>query len=239
MSRCQRGFTLIELLVVIAIIALLMGILLPALAKAKKQAQATMCLSGLQQIGVAANLYAQDNDSFIVRGSTGSTPIWFMQYLPYLGQRYNTGAYRSVKAYHCASFPTTGLGLYDLPNSAQTVCYVMNDWTFAGRTDDAGTSVGKPTKLSVFQRPAQTIYLADNEDGSWRPIIETETSREVFRCDIFVETHLPLSDSEDINNGRRIARARHKKGCNVLLLDWHSEYVAAEDMTLDMWRDKQ
>jgi prepilin-type processing-associated H-X9-DG protein len=224
---------------VVAIIALLMGILLPALAKAKKQAQATACLSGLKQISVAANLYAQDYDSFIVRGSTGSTPIWFMQYLPYLGQRYNQGDYRSVKVYRCPSFPTIGLGLYDVPNSRQTVCYVINDWTFSSRSDETGTSVGKPTKLSVFQRPAQTIYLADNEAGAWRPVIEQETSRDVFRCDIFVKTHLPLSESHDLNDGQRVARERHKKGCNVLLLDWHSAYVAAEDMTIDDWRDKQ
>jgi len=97
MSRCRRGFTLIELLVVIAIIALLMAILMPSLAKAKKQAQATTCLSGLKQIGVAAVLYAQDYELFIPRGSTGSTAIWFMQYLPYVGQRHNEGDYRSVK----------------------------------------------------------------------------------------------------------------------------------------------
>ncbi len=74
MSRCQRGFTLIELLVVIAIIAVLMAILMPGLSKAKKQAQGTTCLSGLKQIGVGANLYAQDYDYFIRADRRAVTP---------------------------------------------------------------------------------------------------------------------------------------------------------------------
>jgi prepilin-type processing-associated H-X9-DG protein len=80
--------------------------------------------------------------------------------------------------------------------------------------------------------------MADNEDGDWRPIIESENSPEIIRCDIFIRTHLPDSDSHHINDGRRVARQRHSKGCNVLFLDWHSEYVRAEDMTVNMWRDK-
>jgi hypothetical protein len=65
--------------------------------------------------------------------------------------------------------------------------------------------VGKPTRLSVFKRPAGTIYRADNEAGSWRPIIESADSAEIIRCDIFMRTHLPLSDNHDINDGQRIA----------------------------------
>ena len=238
MDRHRRGFTLIELLVVIAIIALLLAILMPALQRVKKQAQATTCLSNLKQIGLAAALYAGDYDWFIPRGSTGNNPIWFMQFLPYVGQRHNQGDYKSVKIYRCKSFPTTGYGLYDVPNSLQTVCYVINDWTFSSRTDNSGTSIGRPTKLSVFKRPAQTIYMADNEDGDWRPIIESENSPEIIRCVIFIRTHLPDSDSHHINDGRRVARKRHSEGCNVLFLDWHSEYVKADDMTVGMWRDK-
>ena len=238
MNRQRRGFTLIELLVVIAIIALLMAILMPALQRVKKQAQATTCLSNLRQIGLAAELYANDYDRFIPRGSTGSNPIWFIQYLPYVGQKHNKGDYKTVKIYRCKSFPTTGFGLYNISNSRQTVCYVINDWTFSSRDDNEGTSIGRATKLSVFRRPAYTVYMADNEDGNWRPIIESEDSPDIYRCDIFIRTHLPFSDSHHINNGRRVARERHTEGCNALFLDWHSEYVKAEDMTIERWRDK-
>ena len=62
----RRAFTLIELLVVISIIALLIGILLPALSAARGSARSLACLSNERQLSLAANMYANDNDEALV-----------------------------------------------------------------------------------------------------------------------------------------------------------------------------
>lgn len=64
----QSGFTLIELLVVISIIALLMSILVPALSKVKEMARRTVCASGFRQVGIVYHLYANDYNTWLMRG---------------------------------------------------------------------------------------------------------------------------------------------------------------------------
>jgi prepilin-type N-terminal cleavage/methylation domain-containing protein len=128
-TRHQPGFTLIELLVVIAIIAILIGLLLPAVQKVRESAQRTQCQNNLHQIGLAAHSYNDANNHLpeagAAAGSLSVAPTIFFWLLPYVEQQNLYGLATvngsgGVTGYTAAIYGTT-VNVYQCPSDASFV----------------------------------------------------------------------------------------------------------------------
>ena len=226
----HSAFTLIELLVVIAIIAILAAMLLPALSKAKQAAQRTYCMNNTKQMGLAMLLYADQNNGLVPRAnSTATDPLWWAVLTPMLGVQ-NGDNFSRTRIFSCPSFP----------DSSQLVCYVVNGWTFSSAADLTGTQLNGFQPIIKIQRPVDTVYVAENENGSWRPVITNITvyTSNDGENDVWSTDHLPYQAGGMILNPmRRVAAARHRFGGNLLYFDGHVQWKNANLITINDWRD--
>jgi prepilin-type N-terminal cleavage/methylation domain-containing protein/prepilin-type processing-associated H-X9-DG protein len=173
-TKIRAGFTLIELLVVIAIIAILAGLLLPALTKAKDKAKAISCLSNTRQVTIAWVLYASDYKDYFppnhfnyaanswVDGridwnpavGTGNTNILYLArsiIAPYTS--------KNIGIWHCPADLSAAPGQTMRIRSISMNCQV-------GSNDQAPNNTNAFTRMSDFKSPSKTILLWDEHPDS-------------------------------------------------------------------------
>jgi prepilin-type processing-associated H-X9-DG protein/prepilin-type N-terminal cleavage/methylation domain-containing protein len=231
--RLRRAFTLVELLVVIGIIALLVAILLPALNKAKQQAQRLACASNLRSQGQALQIYVGDTRHYpghVALSSSGrQIAVWPARLRKYAragrgifwcpanepGFQWQTVSGAGAQ-YATAADERWGYDLGELLLDVHVVpfSYGYNDWGSynvvlpqRGLGADLWNPATPELRATKVRKPTEMIAIADNtSDGSW-------------------------DYNLDPRNPREYPGQIHNKGANVLFCDGHVTWYSQADLT--------
>jgi len=175
MKGCFAGFTLVEILVVISIIAILAGLLLPALSSAKARSKKIGCVNNLKQIALGFQMYAADNDGRLPENppASRSDSGWILGNMQSQEDATNQSLIRQGKLfpyandiaiYHCPADPSRVAGV------PRTRSYSMNGW-MGSRAMETNSPAGRyrtfvrESELAAA-RPATLWVLLDEHEVS-------------------------------------------------------------------------
>lgn len=229
----KAAFTLIELLVVISIIALLIGILLPALGAARGTAKSIACLSNLKQWGIATNIYMAENRDWLpalgsdfIDPTTETDPQYWFNALPGLIDMATleeaTTAGDSLEDYRSGSG-----GIWFCPevdqNGVNPFNYAVN-MVLGGKNNFQPVLTPKRQNINVLDIPQPTNTAWLGETGNMDEVFGLISSGS--------GSYAPAVGTTSPNDGSsRIAVDRHQgESSNILFVDGHASSFGAEDL---------
>lgn len=249
----RRGFTLIELLVVIAIIALLMGILMPALARVKKQARSVACQALLKQWGTIWSMYSDENDGrFPEAGDLGwKRGTWVIAFraqyrtkskillCPAAAKRRPSGGANNLE--YGDSTHTYIMGSGGAFDSREEASYGGNNWLYYAQ--GTGNIQGRPIPWNWKQKDVrQAFNIPVFADTMWRgggPCYRTNENSAPSRT--FNRIVPPQFDGQWLSYDHEMmhfALSRHQTGVNVLFMDWTVRSTGLKELWKLKWHRK-
>lgn len=239
----HKGITLIEVLVVVAIIAFLIAVLLPSFTSAREQAKQTVCLSNMRQMGIAAGMYADENDDYFPLSEHGSQDAaWIRAMQPQGGDD---------QVYRCPSdesgdwFNPADSAAQQLVNDRRA-SYGLSIYISPTLKPPPGAPDPTPRygyeRRTYLRRPAETVLFGE--------FVETD-GNDVFADHIHADQWLPhpLTGVATAVPKDEVAIERHREKSNYTMADGHTAWrdfettfkldEASGDVLVDEWNPRK